>query len=73
MTRKPQPPDEQPTSETVRVAGDLMEMLREICFNSRDPRNRRPKLTQVVDEILRPAVTKRHREVMSRAKKQEGE
>jgi hypothetical protein len=68
MPRKPKAAedDQTPTSETVRVAGDLMEMLREICFNSRDSRKRRPKIAAVVDELLRPAVVKRHREVMQR-------
>lgn len=70
MSRKARPSeDQQPTSETVRVAVDLMELLREICFNSRDGRGRRPKITAVVDEMLRPAVTRRHREVMEKAKK----
>lgn len=62
-------PEPSPT-ETVRVASELMEMLREICYHSRDERNRRPKITAVVDEMLRPAVVKRHREVMQRAKKE---
>ena len=42
------------SSETVRVSTDLMEMFREICFHTRDERNRRLKLTQYLDGLLRP-------------------
>lgn len=62
--------EDQPSTETLRVASDLVEMLREICFHSRDSRSRRLKITAVVDELLRPAVTKRHREVMQRVEKE---
>ncbi len=52
-----------PPSETVRVAGDLMEMLRELAFHTRDTRGKRMKLTQIVDNILRPGVVTAHRKL----------
>lgn len=56
-----------PTSETVRVAGDLMALLRDICFYARDPRGKRYKLTQAVDTVLRTAITQWHAQVMAEA------
>lgn len=57
--KPPTPPPEdpqQPTSETVRVAVDLMEAMREICFHTKDSRGKRKKLAQWVDDHLRPVV-----------------
>lgn len=72
MPKKPTPPPEAdlatPSSETVRVAGDLVELLREIAFHSRDTRGKRMKLTQIVDNILRPGVLKMHGELQQETK-----
>lgn len=63
----PTPPPEEPaSSETARVATDLMEMMREICFNTRDTRGRRVKITTLLDGLLRPAVLKEYREFKRR-------
>lgn len=43
----------EPPSETVRLAGDLIEMLRDICYNSRDSRGKRLKISQFMDEHTR--------------------
>lgn len=59
----PAPPASDPepaSSETVRVSSDLVEMLREICFHTRDERNRRLKLTQYLDGLLRPIVVREY-------------
>lgn len=58
----PPPTPDEPSSETARVATDLMEMMREICFNTRDDRGKRIKITQLVDNLLRPVVLREHRE-----------
>ncbi len=75
MAKKPPqtPPASEPdlpSSETVRISGDLMEMLREICFHSRDERGRRFKMTQYLDGLIRPLVL---REYAAFQKRQEGE
>lgn len=62
MPKKPAPPatehpDEMP-SGTVRIAGDLLEMLRELQFRARDERGKRPTIGQLVEKLLRPAVVK---------------
>lgn len=62
----PQPPDEPASSETARVATDLMEMMREICFGTRDDRNKRPKIAQLIDGYLRPVVLREYREFKKR-------
>ncbi len=66
VTPPPAAEPDQPSSETVRVAGDLMEMLRLICFHTRDERNRRLKLTQYVDGLLRPLVVREHAALRAR-------
>lgn len=43
-------------SGTLRLSTDLLEMMREICFHSRDNRGRRVKITQLADELFRPVV-----------------
>lgn len=76
MTKRAKPPappvppagDELP-SETVRLAGDLVDMLREIAFNTRDARNKRMKLTQLADGLFRPVVERAYREFKSRQSK----
>lgn len=61
------PSDREPPSETVRVAGDVIEMMREICFHTRTgSSNRRLKLAELADQILRPAVGARLKEVRRR-------
>lgn len=43
-----------PPSETVRMAGDLMEMARAVCFHTRDSRGKRLKIAQLLDGYVRP-------------------
>jgi hypothetical protein len=61
MGKKPPspPPDDaskEPESETARIAVDLLEMIREMCFFTRDSRNKRMKIAQMIDGYLRPNV-----------------
>lgn len=56
-TSPPDPPEEVP-SGTVRIAGDLLEMLRELQFHARDERGRRPTIGQLVERYLRPPVVR---------------
>lgn len=49
----------EPSSETARIAIDLMEMLRDIQDDERHARGgKRPKITQLLDNILRPALVR---------------
>ncbi|MDE2104068.1 MAG: hypothetical protein KGL39_42920 [Patescibacteria group bacterium] len=57
---------EPPTSETVRVAHELMEMAREFCFNTRTSQGKRLKLTQYIDSLLRAAIIKDHKAMQKR-------
>jgi hypothetical protein len=43
--------------ESVRLAGDLVEMVRYICFHTRDGK-KRLKLTKYLDSLLRSPVTR---------------
>jgi hypothetical protein len=61
------PPE--PPSETVRLAGDLMEKLREIAFNTRDSRNKRFKLTQLADQLFRPVIEQAYAEYKAKQPK----
>jgi hypothetical protein len=63
--------DEAPTSETARIATDLMDMLREIALHGRGEGGKRPKLTELIDGYLRVPVTQAHAAV--RAKIREAE
>lgn len=57
MAEQPKQPDDTPSSETVRIATDLKEMLREMAFFQRDDRGKRINLTQLIDNLLRGPVT----------------
>lgn len=57
---------EQPPTVTGRVATELMEMARIVCAHTKDSSGKRLKLTDYLDSILRPAITKDHEEVMAR-------
>ncbi len=66
-------PDELPENlrppggtETVRVAADIMEMLRQIRFHTRDHRGKRPTLTALLDSMLRPVVKQALAELRAR-------
>lgn len=62
-TQPPQPtPAEnqsgsEPTTEPGRIASDVMEMIRQLCFHGKDARGKRPKLTEMIDSLIRPAAT----------------
>lgn len=58
-----------PASETLRVHSDIMDMIRDIIYHDRDGRGRRYKLIQLGDELIRPVLTRRHREVMDRVER----
>lgn len=59
-------PDQQPSTQTTRVATDLMDMLREIAVHTKDARGRPMKLTDLLDSLLRPVTVQRHQQVMDR-------
>lgn len=56
--KKPPPPapplaePEQPSSETVRIDRELLEMARYICFHRRTAAGKRLKLTQYLHDLL---------------------
>jgi hypothetical protein len=64
-------PEDQAASETARVSKDLMEMMREICFHTKDDRGKRLKLTQLLDNLLRPAVRGAYNEFRRKREKEE--
>jgi len=49
--------DEGPSSQTVRLPVDLVEMARFICFHRRGPKGRRIMLSRYLDSKLRQAIT----------------
>jgi hypothetical protein len=76
MADRQQPPsgDEQqrPSSETVRLAADLVEMARVVCFNRRTSSGRRLKLTEYLDGLLRGQITKDFEATQQEPKKKGG-
>jgi hypothetical protein len=63
-TPPPTPETPEPPSETARIAGDLMEMMRKVCFNTKDSRGKRLKLAQLIDNLLRPAVLREYNRML---------
>jgi len=72
---KSTPPSDggEPQPETVRIAPDLMRMIREVCIAEKDGRGRPLKITAVVDEILRAGLMVRHRRIAAKTQKKEPE
>jgi hypothetical protein len=66
MADEVRPADDQPSSETARIASDLMEMAREICFHTKTTGNKRLKLAQYLDNLLRPLITRDHAALQER-------
>lgn len=62
----PSPPPDEPPSETVRVAGDLVEMMRQMCFNQRDERGKRLKVSAYLDGLIRPLVLRDYQQFEKR-------
>lgn len=70
-SQTPEPDDSAPASETARIAHDLMELMREICFHSREAKGKRIKLAQLIDNYLRPQVVRDHAALRKRLAKGE--
>lgn len=56
-TPLPETTPQGPAFGSVRIAGDLMEMMRIICFNTKDTRGARLKYAAYIDSIIRAQVT----------------
>lgn len=71
-------PDELPESlrvpvmpkESVSVASDILELMRQICFHERDRRGRPKKLTELFDELVRPKAVKMLQQIRLRKESQ---
>lgn len=55
-----------PSSAEARIPTDLMTMVRHVIFHDRDPNGQRYRISQLIDELLRPAMIDRHRLVKER-------
>jgi hypothetical protein len=56
---QPTPPGgKHPGSETVRLASDLVEMARVVCFNRRTPGGRRVRVSEYLEALLREQITR---------------
>jgi hypothetical protein len=73
--RKSAPTEEEPqrpSSETVRLASDLVEMARVVCFGRRHPNGRRLHMTEYLDALLRSQITQDYEATLQDPKKRAG-
>jgi hypothetical protein len=49
---------DEPTSETVRIPSDLVEMARFMAFHSKEVSGKRQRLSQVVESVLRAPLSR---------------
>lgn len=56
----------EPSTGTARIYNDLLEYARIVCAHAHTPGGRRLKLTEYLDSILRPAITRDHAATLAR-------
>lgn len=56
---------DRPATESVRLASDLVEMARVICFSRRVPKGRRLKIAEYLESLLREPITRDYQQETS--------
>lgn len=67
----PEPEPYQAPTATVRLAVELIEQARIVCAHTKAPGGKRLKLTDYLDSINRPAITRDYQAVMDRLRRPE--